>query len=64
MQPLVVNAHKEVKQTLDWLRNRSSNARMTGSGSSLFSVFDNLQEASKIAALCDPSWLTFVSWNE
>ena len=61
MQSLVVNAHKEVKQTLDWLRSHSSTARMTGSGSSLFSVFDNLQEASKIAALCDPSWLTFVA---
>ncbi len=61
MQSLVVNAHKEVMQTLDWLRHHSSTARMTGSGSSLFSVFDNLQEASKIAALCDPSWLTFVA---
>ena len=61
MQPLVIDTHKEVKQALDWLTNHSSTARMTGSGSSLFSVFDNLQEASKIAALCDPSWLTFVA---
>lgn len=61
MQSLVIDTYKEVKQTLDWLRNHSGTARMTGSGSSLFSVFDNLQEASKIAALCDPSWLTFVA---
>lgn len=61
MQSLVISTHKEVKQTLDWLHNHSSTARMTGSGSSLFSVFDNLQEASKIAALCEPSWLTFVA---
>jgi len=61
MQPLVVEANKKVKDALDWLKNHSSTARMTGSGSSLFSVFDNLQEASKIAALCDPSWLTFIA---
>ena len=61
MQTLVIDTHNEVKQALDWLSNHSSTARMTGSGSSLFSVFDNLQEASKIAALCDPSWLTFVA---
>jgi 4-diphosphocytidyl-2-C-methyl-D-erythritol kinase len=61
MQSLVIDTHHEVKQALDWLSNHSRTARMTGSGSSLFSVFDNLQEASKIAALCDPSWLTFVA---
>ncbi len=61
MQSLVVETHKEVKQALEWLQKHSKTARMTGSGSSLFSVFDNLQEASKIAALCDPSWLTFVA---
>jgi len=61
MQSLVVDAHQEVSDALDWLRSYSSTARMTGSGSCLFSVFDNLEEASKIAALCDPSWLTFVA---
>ncbi len=61
MQSLVIDTHQEVKQALDWLSNHSRTARMTGSGSSLFSVFDNLQEASKIAAQCDPSWLTFVA---
>ncbi len=61
MQHLVVTHYKEVKQTLEWLSNHSSTARMTGSGSSLFSVFDNLKDASKIAALCEPSWLTFVA---
>ena len=61
MQPLVVKQNQTVKEALDWLKNHSSTARMTGSGSCLFSVFDNLEEASKIAALCDPSWLTFVA---
>ena len=61
MQSLVVEANQPVKQALEWLTNQSSSARMTGSGSCLFSVFDNLEEASKIAALCDPSWLVFVA---
>ena len=61
MQSLVVNSNKEVREALEWLTSHSNTARMTGSGSSLFCVFDNLQEASKIAALCDPSWLTFVA---
>ena len=61
MQSLVIDAYPEVSDALDWLRSYSSTARMTGSGSCLFSVFDNLEEASKIAALCDPGWLTFVA---
>ena len=61
MQPLVVEQNKQVSEALDWLKQHSSNARMTGSGSCLFSVFDNQQEASKIAALCDPSWQVFVA---
>ena len=61
IQSLVVEENPEVKEALNWLKNHSSNARMTGSGSCLFSSFDNLEDASKIAALCDPSWLTFVA---
>lgn len=61
MQSLVVGENQAVKEVLDWLLNHSSNARMTGSGSCIFSVFDNRQEASKIAALCNPSWQTFVT---
>jgi len=61
MQSLVIEENPLVKEALIWLKNHSSNARMTGSGSCLFASFDNLQDASKIAALCDPSWLTFVA---
>lgn len=61
MQSLVVDDNSKVNEALDWLKQHSSNARMTGSGSCLFSVFDNQQEASKIAALCDPRWQTFVA---
>jgi len=61
LQSLVVDSYPLVKDALEWLGSRSSSARMTGSGSSLFSVFDNQQEASKIAAQCDPSWQVFVA---
>ena len=61
MQPLVVKENPLVGEALKWLKSHSNNARMTGSGSCLFAVFDNLEDASKIAALCDPSWLTFVA---
>lgn len=61
MQSLVVEDNFEVHEALDWLKQHSSNARMTGSGSCLFSAFDNQQEASKIAALCDPRWQVFVA---
>lgn len=61
MQSLVTEQYQPVKQALEWLQQHSNHARMTGSGSSLFSVFDNLEEASKIAALCEPSWLTFIA---
>ncbi len=61
MQPLVVDGNSEVREALDWLKQHSSHARMTGSGSCLFSVFDNQQEASKIAALCDPRWQVIVA---
>ncbi len=61
LQPLVVDSYPLVKETLEWLQSHTSHARMTGSGSSLFSVFDNQQEASKIAALCDPRWQIFVA---
>ncbi|MDQ7051022.1 MAG: 4-(cytidine 5'-diphospho)-2-C-methyl-D-erythritol kinase [Enterobacterales bacterium] len=61
LQSLVVDSYPLVKNALEWLTSRSSTARMTGSGSSLFSVFDNQQEASKIAAQCDSSWQVFVA---
>lgn len=61
MQPLVVGANQEVRAALTWLKSHVSNARMTGSGSSIFAVFDNQQDASKIADLCDSNWLSFVA---
>jgi len=61
LQSLVIDSYPLVKEALEWLASHSSCARMTGSGSSLFSVFDNQQEASKIAAQCDSSWQIFVA---
>jgi 4-diphosphocytidyl-2-C-methyl-D-erythritol kinase len=61
MQNIVCEQSSTVSNALKWLKSHNKSARMTGSGSSLFAVFDNQEEASKIAALGDPSWLTFVA---
>jgi len=61
MQNIVCESSPLVSDALKWLKSHNENARMTGSGSSLFAVFDNQEEASKIASLSDPSWLTFVA---
>ena len=59
MQDIVVNEYPEVKKALDWLKQFSPNARMTGSGSCLFIPFDNEQEVRKIATRCE--WPHFVA---
>ncbi|PHS18530.1 MAG: 4-(cytidine 5'-diphospho)-2-C-methyl-D-erythritol kinase [Kangiella sp.] len=61
MQNIVCESSPLVSDALKWLKSHNKNARMTGSGSSLFAVFDNQEEAGKIASLSDPSWLTFVA---
>ncbi len=61
MQDIVCESSPSVSSALKWLKSHNKNARMTGSGSSLFAVFDNQEEAGKIAALSDPNWLTFVA---
>ncbi len=59
MQTIVCDVYPKVKQALNWLKQLSPNARMTGSGSCLFAVFDKYDEASKIAALCE--WPCFIA---
>ncbi|MGB0494837.1 MAG: 4-(cytidine 5'-diphospho)-2-C-methyl-D-erythritol kinase [Kangiellaceae bacterium] len=61
MQNVVCDSNPLVSDALKWLKSHNKNARMTGSGSSLFAVFDNQEEAGKIAAQSDPRWLTFVA---
>ncbi len=59
MEPLVTQHYPQIETALTWLKKHNKNARLTGSGSCLFSPFDNEQEASKIAALCP--WEHFVA---
>lgn len=47
-QPLVTALHPEVQQTLDWLGQYSDNARMTGTGASVFARFDSEAAAHKV----------------
>lgn len=51
-QAIVCQSYPTVKNTLDWLQQYSSKARLTGTGSCLFLPFDNQQEMSKIASRC------------
>lgn len=59
MQTLVCNDYPEVKEVLDWLKQFSPHARMTGSGSCLFVPFDNEREVRRIATRCE--WAHFVA---
>lgn len=59
MQTIVCNDYPEVKEILDWLKQFSPSARMTGSGSCLFVPFDNEREVRKIATRCE--WAHFVA---
>ncbi|MET1254814.1 4-(cytidine 5'-diphospho)-2-C-methyl-D-erythritol kinase [Aliikangiella maris] len=59
LQAVACQAHPEVQQAVDWLKQFSPSARMTGSGSCVFAAFDNEQEVRKIAAQCE--WSHFVT---
>ncbi|MCO7224097.1 4-(cytidine 5'-diphospho)-2-C-methyl-D-erythritol kinase [Pleionea sp. CnH1-48] len=59
MESVVFDLYPEVKEAYDWLIQHNPNTRMTGSGSCLFSTFDNQRELRKIAALC--RWPHFIA---
>lgn len=59
MQSVVCHEYPEVKAALSWLRSHCKNARMSGSGSCLFSIFDNEKKMRRIASLC--RWPHFVA---
>lgn len=59
MQAIVCNEYPKVESALSWLKTQCDNARMTGSGSCLFSTFDNEQKMRKIAARCE--WPHFMA---
>jgi 4-diphosphocytidyl-2C-methyl-D-erythritol kinase len=43
------------------MKSFNSNARMTGSGSAIFSVFSCKKEAYHVLSLCPKSWVCFVA---
>ncbi|PSB91769.1 4-(cytidine 5'-diphospho)-2-C-methyl-D-erythritol kinase [Candidatus Pandoraea novymonadis] len=61
MQSVVVGKYKEVAAVLDWFSNFTVAARMTGSGSSVFGVFDTLEEAQTANKQLPAIWLSKVT---
>lgn len=47
-QALVTELYPDVQHTLDWLSQHSDNARMTGTGASVFARFDSEAAANKV----------------
>jgi 4-diphosphocytidyl-2-C-methyl-D-erythritol kinase len=59
-QTLVENMHKEVAYLLQWLVNYAP-SRMTGTGASVFAVFDAKENADKVLRLLPESYAGFVA---
>ena len=54
LQPLVASQHPEVRDALEWLKEHTGTARLTGSGSCVFAAFESQERASAVAQ-CAPS---------
>ena len=50
-EPVVLQEYPEVARALEWLKEHNSEARMTGTGSTLFAPFDSKEEAERVASL-------------
>ena len=50
-EPVVLGLYPEIAEAMSWLRHRSKDARMTGTGASLFAPFASESEARHVAAL-------------
>ncbi len=59
MQTVACKQYPEVAKAIDWLKQYSPSARMTGSGSCVFAAFDNERKMRKIATRCE--WPHFVA---
>ncbi|GAB3628630.1 4-diphosphocytidyl-2C-methyl-D-erythritol kinase [Pandoraea terrae] len=55
MQPVVTREYAEVAAVIDWFSTFTT-ARMTGSGASVFAVFDTLQEARAASGRLPQRW--------
>jgi 4-diphosphocytidyl-2-C-methyl-D-erythritol kinase len=59
-EPVVRARAPEVAEALDWL-SRFAPARLTGTGSCIFTAFLNAAEAERLAARVPDRWLSFVA---
>lgn len=59
-EPVVRRYHPEVDEALKWLSN-FSDARLSGSGASVFACFDSLSEAQAVAESVPAHWTKFVA---
>ncbi|MGD8175622.1 4-(cytidine 5'-diphospho)-2-C-methyl-D-erythritol kinase [Marinimicrobium sp. ARAG 43.8] len=60
-QSLVRKLYPEVDKVLIWLENFVSNARMSGTGASVFAAFDSKADALEILRQTPESWSSFVA---
>lgn len=58
LEPVVRNRFPQVAQALDWLQSRGD-ARMSGSGSSVFAAFASEDEARSVVEQIPPQWRGF-----
>jgi 4-diphosphocytidyl-2-C-methyl-D-erythritol kinase len=48
LEPVAVRRYPEIAESLTWLRQRNSQARMTGSGACVFAEFKDQSEAAAV----------------
>jgi 4-diphosphocytidyl-2-C-methyl-D-erythritol kinase len=61
LEPVAVRRYPEIAETLAWLRQRNSQARMTGSGACVFAEFKDQAEAGAVLRELPAGWRGFVA---
>ena len=59
-EPVTRRLYPEVGEALDWL-SRFAPARMSGTGASVFALFDDVDEATRVARRVPESWTCFAT---
>lgn len=61
LEPVAVRRYPEIAESLTWLRQRNSQARMTGSGACVFAEFKDQSEAAAVLRELPPGLRGFVA---
>jgi 4-diphosphocytidyl-2-C-methyl-D-erythritol kinase len=61
LEPIVLRRFPEIAEHLAWLRKRSPQARMTGSGACVFAEFSRREEAVALHGQLPPAMRGFVA---